>query len=96
MKWITASRGVRYYEHASRKHGIKPDRYYVIYFRRDGKQVGEKIGWASEGWTLDKVIQELNQLKANYQTGSGPVTLQEKRELEQVRKETERIKAEHH
>ena len=94
MKWIKAARGVRYREHPERKHGLKPDRYYTIYFRRDGKQIGEKIGWASEGWTLEKVIQELNQLKANYQTGAGPVTLLEKRELEQVRKETERIQAE--
>jgi len=93
MKWITAARGVRYYEHGTRKHGIKPDRYFTIYFRRNGKQVFEKIGWASEGWTLEKVIGELNQLKANYRTGSGPVTLLEKREIEQSRKENERINA---
>jgi len=94
MKWITAARGVRFYEHKTQKHGIKPDRYYVIYFRRGGKPVYEKIGWASEGWTLEKVLDELHQLKANYRTGDGPVTLQEKRELEQVRKENEQIKAE--
>jgi len=78
MKWTTAARGVRYREHGTRKHGVKPDRYYTIYFRRDGKQVFEKIGWSSEGWTLEKVINELNQLKANYRTGAGPVTLKEK------------------
>lgn len=94
MKWITAARGVRYYKHGTRKHGIRPDRYFTIYSRRAGKQVFEKIGWASEGWTLEKVLDELNQLKANYRTGSGPVTLQEKRELEQARKENERIKSE--
>lgn len=89
MKWCTAARGVRYREHGTRKHGIRPDRYYTIYFRRDGKQVFEKIGWASEGWTLEKVIAELNQLKANYQTGAGPVTLKEKRVIEQDRKSAE-------
>ena len=89
MKWITAARGVRYREHGTRKHGIKPDRYYTIYFRRDGKQVFEKIGWASEGWTLEKVIDELHQLKANYRTGAGPVTLKEKRIIEQDRKADE-------
>jgi len=89
MKWITAARGVRFYEHKTQKHGIKPDRYYVIYFRRGGKPVYEKNGWASEGWTLEKVLDELHQLKANYRTGAGPVPLQEKREIEQARKETE-------
>jgi len=83
MKWITAARGVRYYEHKTRKHGIMPDRNYVVYFRRDRKPVYEKIGWASEGWTLEKVIAELNQLKANYRTGAGPVTLKEKRQNKQ-------------
>jgi hypothetical protein len=94
MKWVTAARGVRYYEHKTRKHGIMPDRNYVVYFRRDGKPVYEKIGWASEGWTLEKALNELHQLKANYRTGTGPVTLQEKRELEQVRKANEQIRAE--
>lgn len=86
MKWITAARGVRYYEHATRKHGIKRDRFYVIYFRRNGKQVFEKIGWASEKWTLDKVVIELNKLKENYRTGAGPVTLKEKRTIEEASK----------
>ena len=94
MKWVTAARGVRYYEHKTRKHGIMPDRNYVVYFRRDGKPFFEKIGWASEGWTLEKVLDTLHELKANYRTGSGPSTLQEKREQEQARKEAERIKAE--
>jgi hypothetical protein len=89
MKWITAARGVRYREHGTRKHGVKPDRYYTIYFRRDGKQVFEKIGCSSEGWTLEKVIDELNQLKANYRTGAGPVTLKEKQAIEHDRKAEE-------
>jgi integrase len=71
-----------------------PDRNYVVYFRRDGKPVYEKIGWASEGWTLEKVLDTLHELKANYRTGAGPSTLQEKREQELARKEAERIKAE--
>ena len=37
MKWITAARGVRYREHGTRKHGVKPDRYYTIYFRQGWK-----------------------------------------------------------
>jgi len=94
MKWITAARGVRYYEHKTRKHGIRPDRYYTIYFRRGGKPVFEKLGWGSEGVTLEKAMSILNELKNNYRQGTGPSTLQEKRELEQARKENEQIKAE--
>jgi len=89
MKWITAARGVRYYEHKTRKHGIMPDRNYVVYFRRGGKPVYEKMGWASEGWTLEKLLAELHQLKSNYRTGAGPVTLKEKRIIEQDRKSAE-------
>ncbi|MFH0730757.1 MAG: tyrosine-type recombinase/integrase [Pseudomonadota bacterium] len=44
--------------------------------------------------TVEKAMSILNELKNNQRQGAGPVTLQEKRELEQVRKENERTKAE--
>ena len=50
-RWIKAenSKGVRYREHPTRKHGASAkDRYYVIYYRVNGKQVEEGIGWDSE------------------------------------------------
>jgi hypothetical protein len=59
MKWITAARGVRYYEHKTRKHGIRPDRYFTIYFRRGGKPVFEKLGWGS-AWRLINNITTIN------------------------------------
>jgi integrase len=39
--------GVRYREHSTRKHGLKPDRYFTIRYQRDGKRKEEGLGWAS-------------------------------------------------
>jgi len=80
-KWIKAAEGVRYREHAERKNGISFDRYYVIYFRQAGKQVEQAIGWGSKGVTLDFAKRTLAELKKNYVTASGPVTLKEKRQI---------------
>jgi integrase len=94
MEWKKAGRGIRFKEHPERKNGIKPDRYFSIYFRTGGKQIEQGLGWGTEGMTVEKAISILNELKNNQRQGAGPVTLQEKRELEQARKENERIKAE--
>ena len=94
MEWKKAGRGIRFKEHPERKNGIKPDRYFSIYFRTGGKQIEQGLGWGTEGMTVEKAMSILNELKNNQRQGAGPVTLQEKRELEQARKENERIKAE--
>ena len=94
MGWKKAGRGIRFKEHPERKNGIKPDRYFSIYFRTGGKQIEQGLGWGTEGMTVEKAMSILNELKNNQRQGTGPVTLQEKRELEQVRKENEQIKAE--
>jgi len=69
-KWIgTKFKGVRYYEHPTRKHGVKKDRYLAIRYQIDGKRIEEGIGWTSErdpeddqNWTEAKaaLILELN------------------------------------
>jgi site-specific recombinase XerD len=91
MKWIESpSKGVRYREHSTRKHGkIKKDRYYAIRYQKNGNRKEEGLGWASDGWTLDKAIAELVKLKEAAQKGEGPTRLAEKRDLEDKRKETE-------
>ena len=94
MEWKRAGRGIRFREHPERKNGIKPDRYFSIYFRAGNKQVEQGVGWGTEGMTVEKAMSILNELKNNYRQGTGPVTLQEKRDLESDRKEAERIKAE--
>ena len=78
--WKTASTGIRYREHPTRKHGINPDRYYVIHYRIDGKRIEEALGWLSEGWTMNKAERTRNDLKQSAKN-SGPRTLKARRSL---------------
>lgn len=43
--------GVFTREHATRLHEKKPDVCYDICYKKDGKLVWEKVGWASEGYS---------------------------------------------
>lgn len=43
-------KGVRYREHATRKNGIRKDRYFIIRYKLDGKTKSEGFGWESEGY----------------------------------------------
>ena len=81
--------GIRIREHEARKHGIRFDRYFSVYFKVNGKMVEQYLGWASEGWTLEKAQVTINELKQNYKTAAGPVTLKEKRVIEDARKDAE-------
>jgi len=78
-KWHQLEEGIRVREHPTRKHGIRPDIYYVIRYQRDGKRQEEALGWASEGMTLQKARLELTRLKEAARTGHGPASLREKR-----------------
>lgn len=80
--------GIRYRQHPTRKHGLQFDKYFAVYYRFNGKNYEEGVGWASQGWTLEKVNFELGQLKRNQRKGDGPKTLKEKRELEAARQES--------
>ena len=83
-KWhSTGTKGLRYREHPTRKHGVgKKDRYYAIRYQKDGKRVEEGLGWASdEGFDLDKSLEELSALRRAARTGEGPTRLKEKRDL---------------
>jgi integrase len=79
-KSTTASPGIRYREHPTRKHGVRRDRYYTLRFSVDGKQIEEALGWASEGWTLKLAQEKLGELRKAKRTGQGPATLREERE----------------
>ena len=96
MKWIeTPSKGIRYREHPTRKIGkVKKDRYYAIRYQKDCKRKEEGLGWASEGWTLDKATSVLIKLKEAAQKGEGPTRLSERREIELKRKESEQVEQE--
>jgi len=45
--------GVYFEESQSRRWHDKPDKVFWIAFKRGGKLVWERCGWASEGWTAD-------------------------------------------
>lgn len=89
-KWTsTKFQGVRYRIHPTRKHGVKPDRYFVIRYQADGKRKEEKLGWSSEGWSAEKAALTLAELKKAHTTGEGPSRLVDKREKERLRQEEE-------
>ena len=80
-KWIkTNFPGIRYKEHATRKHGIMPDKLYAFFYKISGERVDECLGWASEGWTQEKASVERGKLKKSAKKG-GPRTLKEMRKL---------------
>lgn len=80
VTWIkTNFPGVRFYEHATRKHGVQKDKYFAIRFQAGGNRREEGLGWASEGWSAAKAAQTLAELKKAATTGEGATSLAEKR-----------------
>ena len=77
--WRNVAKGVRYREHTTRKHGKRPDRYYCLIYKKDGKTVQEALGWASDGVTQAEAERRLAFLRENWRTGTGPKTLAEMR-----------------
>lgn len=89
IKWISHGKGIRYYEHPTRKHGKRPDRYYTLVYRLGGKVKAESLGWESEnrvpGESLLKRAQRLlATLRENWRTGDGAQTLAEMRHLNEL------------
>lgn len=70
-KWKTVYRGVRVKYHSSRKNGVKPDQYFAVRFQFNGETINSGLGWATEGWTQEKAIVKLNQLKTKAKEGKG-------------------------
>lgn len=97
LSWasVQGKEGVIYREHPTRKHGKRPDRYIAIRYRSgQGKRALEALGWASDGWTVDKAVALLRELKENIRLGRRPQSLKERREMaEAARLEAERTAA---
>jgi len=90
-QWVkTFFVGVRFREHETRKHGVRPDRYFCVRYKLDGKDKEEGLGWSSEGMTAQKAAEKLAKLKEAQRTGEGCVTLAEKRKQAEARREQER------
>jgi len=82
-EWIsTPFRGVEYRQHATRKHGVKFDRYYRLRFQVDGQKKTVGLGWATEGWGEEKAALKLKEYKANLKTAAGPGSLTEEQAAE--------------
>jgi integrase len=77
-QWSTVVPGIRARKHPTRKHGARLDRYFTLRFSVGGRQVEEALGWASEGWTVERAQETLAELRKAKRTGEGPVTLREK------------------
>lgn len=95
----TATKGLRYRFHPTRtrKKGIKVERDMFFQFRRvvNGRRIEEGLGWLFDGMTLEKAVAKVHELTVNAQVGEGPVTLAEKRKIQEEKKrEQERIEAE--
>jgi integrase len=90
-KWTRVAPGIRARDHQTRRHGVRPDRYFTLRFSIDGRQVEEALGWASEGWTLARAQEQLGKLREAKRTGEGPATL---RERVRARRQAEREQAE--
>ena len=82
--------GVRTREHGTRKHGIRPDRYFLIRYQTQGKRKEEGLGWASEGWTAEKAALKLAELKKAAKTGKGAKRLSEQRAKQKAEEEATR------
>jgi len=77
LGWCKAAKGIRYREHAIRKHGKRPDRYYALQYKLNGKVYNEAIGWASDGVTQEVCEKLLVQLRDAWRSGTGPQTYAE-------------------
>ncbi len=90
-KWETISKGIRVKTHPTRKHGVKFDRYFSLRFQFNGSNVNSGLGWASEGWTLEKAVAKMQELKNEAQAGEGVKTHRAKQvEADEQRKEQDR------
>lgn len=87
-------KGIYYKEHPTRKNGsIRKDRYFYLRYTCNGKQREEGFGWESEGFTEQKAIATLNEIKENIKKGSGFFSLKEKSEQAAAQKEQEQAAA---
>ncbi len=88
-KWIRAAKGIRYKEHATRKHGKRPDRYWSLQYKLKGKAVCEAVGWWSDGASQGQCEEILSELRQNQKSGQGPQTLREMRAVNQEQQRRE-------
>ena len=67
----TKYKGVYYREHATRKNGIRKDRYFILRYTDNGIRKQEGYGWESAGYTETKAAAEIEILRENIKKGTG-------------------------
>lgn len=85
-KWIkyVKAAGVRYREHETRVSkigGRAKDRYWQLVYRYNEKVMAESLGWESQGWPEQKVVEIAAALAANRKKGVFPGTFAELKSL---------------
>lgn len=86
-------KGVYYKEHETRKHGKQKDKYFSIRYSNKGVKKQEYLGWASQGWSLQKANEILCKIKENIRFGIHPQSLAEMRAMnEEEAKKKEEVK----
>lgn len=93
QKIKTSFLGVRFREHATRKHGVRLDRCFFVRFKVDGKDREEMAGWASEGMSAEKAFNLLSVVRENIRSGQGPQSLAEMREANEEKDKQAKKKA---
>ncbi|MEW5949861.1 MAG: site-specific integrase [Thermodesulfobacteriota bacterium] len=73
--------GVQFYESGTRKHNGKPDRCFYISYKHDGRFIREKIGWASEGYSVKLAAQVRAERMRTLRHGEEVIPIQKKRKL---------------
>ena len=91
VKWQSSRfPGVRFYEHPTRRHGVRADKYFAIRFQIQGHRKEEGLGWSSQGWSEKKAADALAELREAARRGEGPVSLAEKREIAKAQRQAEK------
>lgn len=78
----TVAPGILVRESAARLYRGKPDRYFSVRYRVNGSRHQEGLGWASDGWNVEKARAILQDLQMAARRGEG-ATLKQRREERQ-------------
>ncbi len=90
MGWQpTTQPGGRYREHKTRKFRGRPDKYYSIRYKKDGKTKEEVVGWFHESINVQKASALRLILVDNIRNGRHPQSLKEMRDMDIERVEIE-------
>lgn len=85
----TSFLGVRYREHATRKHGIRLDRCFSIRYKIQGRDKEEVVGWSSEGKTAEEAFRTLSVIRENIRQGVEPQSMAAMRQANEERTKEE-------